>query len=115
LAHREACGAAAARRERWARDRSVECGICLERVLDKPDPSARRFGLMACEHSFCLSCIRAWRSTDEADVDTALRTCPVCRTTTHFITPSATWPASAEEKDAVLRAYKAKMAAIDCM
>lgn len=45
----------------------------------------------------------------------ALRTCPVCRTTTHFITPSTSWPETPEDKEAIVAAYKAKMAAIDCM
>jgi hypothetical protein len=128
---------------------------------------------MACDHAFCLNCIRSWRAVDDVDVDTvrfmlgsgsgrergrgsradggrgrragvgsgarlqsasaagtppvshprpppthtlqALRTCPVCRTTTHFITPSTSWPDSPEEKEAIIATYKAKMAAIDCM
>jgi E3 ubiquitin-protein ligase makorin len=39
----------------------------LPQVLGKPEMSARRFGLMACEHAFCLGCIRNWRSTAEVD------------------------------------------------
>lgn len=63
----------------------VECGICMERVLSKPNPSERRFGLMSCDHPFCLACIRGWRATGTADLETAVRTCPLCRTTTHFV------------------------------
>jgi hypothetical protein len=32
----------------------------------------------------------------------AVRTCPLCRTTTHYITPSPIWPASQEEKDVIV-------------
>lgn len=32
----------------------------------------------------------------------ALRTCPLCRTTTHFITPSSVWPSTAEEKSRII-------------
>ena len=71
-----------------ARSRSseVECSICLERVLSKANPAERKFGLLACEHPFCLGCIRAWRQKLDggADVDTALRTCPLCRQTTWY-------------------------------
>lgn len=45
----------------------------------------------------------------------ALRTCPLCRQPTHFVTPSAAWPDTPEEKAAVVAAYRAKLAAIDCM
>lgn len=40
--------------------------------------------ILACS----LNCIRNWRATSTADVDTAVRTCPVCRTQCFFITPS---------------------------
>ncbi len=45
------------------------CARLLPQVMSKANPSERRFGLMACEHAFCLGCIRAWRSTSTADVD----------------------------------------------
>lgn len=57
----------------------------MERVLSKPNPSERRFGLMSCDHPFCLACIRGWRANGTADLETAVRTCPLCRTTTHFV------------------------------
>ena len=44
----------------------------------------------------------------------ALRTCPVCRQKTDFVTPSLVWPGSAQEKEAILGAYRAKLASIDC-
>ena len=110
--HVEECTARHNRIELRARSQHVECGICLERVMD----NNRKFGLLTCDHAFCLQCIRNWRSNTGggADVDTALRTCPVCRTTTYFIVPSAVWPTSAEQKEEIIAGYKAKLASIDC-
>lgn len=69
-AHREDCGELAAKLAKRVRDSSIECGICLEKVMSKPEMSQRRFGLMACEHAFCLGCIRNWRATGEVDAKT---------------------------------------------
>jgi E3 ubiquitin-protein ligase makorin len=44
----------------------------------------------------------------------ALRTCPQCRAPTHFITPSAVWPGTPEEKDAIRAGYRARLGEIDC-
>lgn len=72
----------------------MECGICLEPVLLKEEPSARCFGLLECEHCFCLKCIRNWRGNTFADKDSATLTCPECRKKTNFVTPSPIWPAT---------------------
>ena len=134
------------------------------RVLSNPDPTNRKFGLLACEHPFCLPCIRGWRQTGEADTETvgscrwlpssclkspplaaadptlcpgpdcthasppptpeclfpcpcpqAVRTCPLCRQPSHFITPSRYWPQSAGEKADIQDRYRAKLATVDCM
>ena len=115
-AHTKECKARHDRLEALRRSSHVECGICMERVTERSVPSDRRFGLLACDHPFCLSCIRSWRSqfATGADVDAALRTCPICRTPTHFITPSAIWPANAEEKERIVSGYTLKLAEIDC-
>ena len=44
----------------------------------------------------------------------AVRTCPICRTTTYLVTPSSVWPSSPEAKDAIVGGYKAKVGAIPC-
>ena len=69
-AHRSECSDLAAKLAKRVRDSSVECAICYEKVLAKPQMSQRRFGLMPCEHPFCLSCIRNWRATGEVDAKT---------------------------------------------
>uniref|UniRef100_A0A061S6I4 E3 ubiquitin-protein ligase makorin n=1 Tax=Tetraselmis sp. GSL018 TaxID=582737 RepID=A0A061S6I4_9CHLO len=113
--HTSTCLVRKERAEAHLRSAEVECCICLEKVLSKASVSERKFGLMACDHAFCLSCIRDWRTHYTGiDVETALRTCPVCRTPTHFITPSLVWPETKEEKDTIVEGYKKKLASIDC-
>jgi E3 ubiquitin-protein ligase makorin len=69
--HADACRARHERLAARTRSADVECGICLERVLSKANPGDRKFGLLACEHAFCLGCIRGWRQNygGGADVD----------------------------------------------
>jgi E3 ubiquitin-protein ligase makorin len=74
-AHRDDCRALVAKLARRVRDSSIECGICLEKVMTKAEMSQRRFGLMACEHPFCLGCIRNWRSTGEVNAKTVSCNC----------------------------------------
>lgn len=115
-AHDAECAARAARIAELATSATIECGICLEVVLDKARAADRRFGLLACDHAFCLPCIRSWRGNAASgfDVEGAVRACPICRTRADFVTPSATWPASEEARAAVISAYKAAVATIEC-
>ncbi|KAK9809908.1 hypothetical protein WJX72_001411 [[Myrmecia] bisecta] len=107
------------RHERLAartRSSQIECGICLEPVLSKANSAHRKFGLLNCDHAYCLPCIRGWRSNTDsgADVNSAVRTCPICRTTAWFVTPCTVWPANAEEREHIVAGYKSKLAQIDC-
>ena len=34
-------------------------------------PAERRFGLLDCDHAFCLACIRGWRAHTEGGADVA--------------------------------------------
>jgi len=115
-AHAVDCRARHERLEAIRRSAHVECGICMEKVVEKSIPSERRFGLLNCEHAFCLNCIRNWRQqyATGADVEQALRTCPICRTAAHFITPTSVWPATAEEREAIIMGYRTKLKEIDC-
>ncbi|KAK9801945.1 hypothetical protein WJX73_008791 [Symbiochloris irregularis] len=116
LNHLGECGARVRHRTNMDASRAVTCSICLEVVLDNPDKGQRKFGLLDCQHSFCLTCIRQWRSNtdDQVDLESAVRTCPICRCTSHFVTPSNTWPANDEEKAAIRLAYMSRLAKIDC-
>jgi len=73
-AHTHECNARHERLLARARSSHVECGICFERVLEKVNGD-RKFGLLECEHSFCLSCIRSWRQNlaSGADVESVSR------------------------------------------
>lgn len=72
IAHTEQCKSHIDRVESRRVSAEQECSICLEVVLSKEQPSERRFGLMACDHPFCLACVRDWRANidSEADIDT---------------------------------------------
>ncbi|CAI2183931.1 10837_t:CDS:2 [Funneliformis geosporum] len=82
----------------------LKCGICHEKVLSKEDA---RFGLLNCEHAFCLQCIRQWRSNITME-NQVIRACPICKTSSHFITPSTTWITDRAEKQRVINEYKRK-------
>ncbi|KAK8486020.1 hypothetical protein V6N11_032998 [Hibiscus sabdariffa] len=96
----------------------IECSVCLDRVLSKPTAAERKFGLLSeCDHPFCISCIRNWRSSSPSsgmDVNTALRACPICRKLSYFVIPSVIWYSSPEEKLEIIDSYKAKLRSIDC-
>ncbi|XWS35499.1 hypothetical protein CRYUN_Cryun20dG0002600 [Craigia yunnanensis] len=96
----------------------IECSVCLDRVLSKPTAAERKFGLLSeCDHPFCISCIRNWRSSSPSsgmDVNTALRACPICRKLSYFVIPSIIWYCTPEEKQEIVDSYKAKLRSIDC-
>ena len=91
----------------------IECSVCLERVLSKPTAAERKFGLLSeCDHPFCISCIRNWRSsspTSGLDVNSALRACPICRKLSYFVVPSVIWYTTKEEKSEIVDSYKLKL------
>jgi E3 ubiquitin-protein ligase makorin len=104
--------------EALRKSEDIECGVCLDRVLSKPTAKERRFGLLSdCDHSFCISCIRNWRSTSPTsgmDVNSTLRACPICRKLSYYVVPSTTWYSSKEGKQEIVEGYKAKLRSIDC-
>lgn len=88
----------------------LECGLCYEKIVFKKDG---RFGILNCDHVFCLSCIRQWRSNFYMD-NQVTRSCPVCRVVTHFVTPALKWPLFQAEKDALITEYKLKISQVPC-
>jgi hypothetical protein len=44
----------------------------------------------------------------------ALRSCPLCRQPTHFVVPALSWPDGEADKEAVVAAYKGRLAQTDC-
>ena len=48
------------------RSKDMVCGICMEVAYEKANPSERRFGIPSnCNHTYCLKCIRKWRSAKQ--------------------------------------------------
>jgi len=97
-------------KEQVARSADKECGICLERVIAKGE----QFGLLdACDHIFCLKCIREWRAVGELDKHVK-RSCPLCRETSGLVIPSSFIPDSKDSKDQVLATYHDRLNHIHC-
>ncbi|KAM1285822.1 hypothetical protein EV1_028366 [Malus domestica] len=116
--HMKTCEEKQKQLEALKRSQEIECSVCLERVLSKPTVAERKFGILSeCDHPFCISCIRNWRSsspTSGMDVNSALRACPICRKLSYFVIPSVIWYNSKEEKQEIVESYKARLRSIDC-
>ena len=89
----------------------ILCGLCHSPVLQGVDP---RFGLLNCNHAFCLGCIRNWRSVHFDANNENSRSCPDCKEVTYFIVPSSTWIDDQIEKFKVIEQYKKRMSVIPC-
>jgi len=79
--------------------------------------SERRFAIFQnCIHCFCLKCIRNWRSSNEtARIEKeSIKSCPICRTISHFIIPSQYWIEAESEKQELIQNYKNNLAQKDC-
>ncbi|GFR67125.1 E3 ubiquitin-protein ligase makorin-1 [Elysia marginata] len=92
------------------RDEEQECSICFEKVLANNEPSddatTSKFGILPnCNHCFCLSCIRKWRTTG-GGARAMRKTCPVCRTPSEFIVPSDHWIEDLEDKKKFIENFK---------
>ncbi|KJE89566.1 zinc finger family protein [Capsaspora owczarzaki ATCC 30864] len=99
--------------EKLEASRDVECSICLEVVLSKPDPAERKFGILpGCTHPFCLTCIRNWRGSTMSG--SVIRACPICRVPSHFVTPSSVFLSSDEDKRRLIHGYRDRLRAIPC-
>ncbi|KAI5837869.1 hypothetical protein DFP73DRAFT_531574 [Morchella snyderi] len=96
------------------------CAICFE------VPST--YGLLTnCDHIFCLSCIRSWRSSSSSnnnapsvfspgapdDLHKTSKTCPLCRVRSKFIVPSSVLP-TANSKEIIVQRYLEKLTTIPC-
>jgi len=96
------------------RSNAISCAICLDVVKEKSNITERLFGLLEnCSHSFCLSCIRNWRSSSLQD-KTVVRACPICRVLSWYVTPSEFWINDEEEKKSVINRYKTYLSGKPC-
>lgn len=57
---------------------------------------------------------RPARVCSGASVDDAVRTCPICRTPTHFVCPSPVWPDTPQLKEEIVGQYVQRLNNIDC-
>ncbi|XP_007948097.1 probable E3 ubiquitin-protein ligase makorin-3 [Orycteropus afer afer] len=90
------------------------CGICMEVVYEKANPSDCRFGILSnCNHTYCLKCIREWRRAKHLE-NRVIKSCPQCRVTSNFVIPSEFWVEEEEEKQKLIQEYKEAMSNKPC-
>ncbi|KAH6916184.1 makorin-2 [Coprinopsis sp. MPI-PUGE-AT-0042] len=91
---------------------STQCSICYETPVT--------FGLLeGCNHVFCIKCIKSWRDPSAKSTDMLgsgnTKSCPMCRTSSHFITPSSIFVEhGTAEKERAIQNYKDSMARVPC-
>ncbi|XP_054720602.1 E3 ubiquitin-protein ligase makorin-1-like [Uloborus diversus] len=93
------------------------CGICLENVSEKV--TDRKFGIMQnCNHTFCFSCIEAWRNVNQDDLPPELRrpkkSCPTCRRDSDVVAPCLRHITDPLEKEKLIEEYRIMMKCLDC-
>ncbi|KAM6202424.1 E3 ubiquitin-protein ligase makorin-3 [Rhynchocyon petersi] len=90
------------------------CGICMEVVYEKANPSDCRFGILSnCNHTYCLKCIRVWRRARQFG-NRIIKSCPQCRVTSNFVIPSGFWVEEEEKKQKLIQQYKEAMSNKAC-
>ncbi|XP_051823895.1 E3 ubiquitin-protein ligase makorin-1-like [Antechinus flavipes] len=96
------------------RSRHLACGICREVIYEKANPNEVRFGILSnCNHTFCLKCIRKWRSAKQFE-SKIIKACPECRVTSNFVIPSEIWVEERNEKLRLIQKYKEAMSNKPC-
>ncbi|KAM6986355.1 putative E3 ubiquitin-protein ligase makorin-1 [Aplochiton taeniatus] len=96
------------------RSKDMMCGVCMEVVFEKANPSERRFGILSnCNHCYCLKCIRKWRSAKQFE-SKIIKSCPECRITSNFVIPSEYWVEDKEDKQKLIQKYKDGMGSKAC-
>lgn len=84
------------------------CGICFDDIVQ----SGKHFGLLNCDHCFCLECLRSWRQSKDMETE-VIRACPACRLPSDFIVPSLIF-ATGEKKVKIVEVYKSHLALREC-
>ncbi|XP_041860842.1 makorin, ring finger protein, 4 isoform X2 [Melanotaenia boesemani] len=93
--------------------KDVTCGICMDKVYEKPDERGQVFGILPnCNHPFCLECIMTWRKSKDFGPD-VVRTCPQCRVRSAFYVPNKYW-VEGPAKESVIAAFKKKASKKTC-
>ncbi|KAM6927795.1 E3 ubiquitin-protein ligase makorin-2 [Xenentodon cancila] len=90
------------------------CSICMEVVVQKANPSDRRFGILSsCCHVFCLACIRQWRCTRNFS-NKIIKSCPECRVISEFVIPSVYWVEDQDDKEHLIELFKSGVSKKAC-
>ncbi|KAG8519360.1 putative E3 ubiquitin-protein ligase makorin-3 [Galemys pyrenaicus] len=95
----------------FAVQRSIDkvCGICMEVIFERAKSADCRFGILSnCNHTFCLKCIRRWRTAKQFE-NRIIKSCPQCRVTSSFVIPSEFWVEEEDEKQKLIQQYKEAM------
>ncbi|KAK4809070.1 hypothetical protein QYF61_004006 [Mycteria americana] len=94
-----------------ARSEAVVCGICMDRVYEKPLPEERLFGILPnCSHAYCVGCIRKWRRSRDFQ-SAVIKACPECRVTSSYYIPHKYWVSDVGEKAKLIETFKARTGA----
>ncbi|XP_078139791.1 LOW QUALITY PROTEIN: E3 ubiquitin-protein ligase makorin-2 [Centroberyx gerrardi] len=90
------------------------CSICMEVVVQKANPSDRRFGILSsCCHTYCLACIRQWRCAKQFS-NKIIKSCPECRVVSEFVIPSVSWVEDQDDKNRLIDLFKSGVSKKAC-
>ncbi|XP_078225175.1 uncharacterized protein LOC144582128 [Callithrix jacchus] len=93
---------------------NVVCGICMDKVWDKPE-AQRIFGILPnCSHAHCLGCLRTWRKNRQDFPLDVIKACPQCRVHSSYIIPHKFWVSKGAQKEQLIRNFKARTSQILC-
>ncbi|KAF7654274.1 hypothetical protein LDENG_00071630 [Lucifuga dentata] len=93
--------------EAFLQSKDIICGICMDKVYEKADPSEQVFGILPnCNHTFCLKCIITWRKTKDLQPE-VIKSCPQCRVKSAFYVANKYW-VEGKAKETVIAAFKEK-------
>ena len=91
------------------RSKDTVCGICMEVVYKKANPSECHFGILSnCNHTYCLKYICKWGSAKQFE-SKIVKSCPESWITSNFVISSEYWVEEKEEKQKLIQKYKEAM------
>lgn len=107
--------------------KNAECGICLKKIGNCSLGVRGKLGMLNnCSCTFCLECIRGWRSNlVPANVPTSsstmipkstshIRLCPLCRRESYFVIPCMRLIKDNTRKQHVIDEYKREISNVAC-
>ncbi|XP_074092565.1 E3 ubiquitin-protein ligase makorin-3-like isoform X3 [Macrotis lagotis] len=92
----------------------VVCGICMEKVWDKP-PSDRFFAILPnCSHAYCVNCLRTWRRSRGDCPQNITKACPECRVRSNYFISCKFWVSKGPKKEQLIKNFKERTSQILC-